>query len=120
MKSRDYRVPGHAPQARPPLDAMNERTRALHRQVDEASRSAGVPYLHHEGPTVQVDLRGSDAMLRWQHNKAERVTLHDEPWSSLPQIYARYGTEEGRKLIAALAELEGGRGVVLTDSGMSA
>lgn len=99
---------------------MGASTRALHEAIDRHTREGGIAYLHPDGPSVQIDLRGGANMCTWQHEKAERAMLDTAPWSSMPQIYSRYGTESGRQLIAALCELERAEGVVLTDCGMQA
>ena len=38
---------------------MSEATRSIHRALDEHARRTGIPYLHPDEPTVQLDLLGS-------------------------------------------------------------
>ena len=83
-------------------------------------RRHGLPYLHPDGETLQLDLLGSEPMVRWQERKAAAVFLSAEAWSALPQTYARYGTETGRRLIGEVCRLEHAAGAVLTDGGMQA
>ena len=99
---------------------MDAATRELHEGIDAAIRRTGVPYLHPEGETIQLDLLGSAPMVRWQERKAELMFLSSECWSDMPQIYARYGTTPSRKLLAWVRDLEGAAAAVLTDSGMQA
>ncbi len=99
---------------------MDPSTRDLHDGIDAAIRRSGVPYLHPEGETVQIDLLGSEPMVRWQERKAELMFLSSECWSDMPQIYARYGTVSSRKLLSWVREIEGAAAAVLTDSGMQA
>ena len=104
----------------PPRAAMATPTRSLHDAIDATMRRLGQPYLHPDGETLQLDLFGSEAMVRWQERKAAAVFLAGETWSALPQTYGRYGTESGRRLIAAVCRLEQAAGAVLTDGGMQA
>jgi cystathionine beta-lyase/cystathionine gamma-synthase len=99
---------------------MSEATRELHGSIDDAIRRSGVPYLHPSDPTVQLDLLGSARMTEWQEGKAGCLFDGTECWSSLPQVYARYGVETTRDLIAKVSLLEGGASVILTDCGMQA
>ena len=108
------------PAAAPPRAAMRRATRALHDAIDAAMRRHGRPYLHPDGETLQLDLFGSAPMVRWQERKSAAVLLSSEAWSGLPQIYGRYGTESGRRLIAAVCRLEQSAGALITDGGMQA
>ena len=108
------------PAAPPPRTAMSPATRRLHDAIDTAMRRHRQPYLHPAGETLQLDLFGSAPMVRWQERKSAAVMLSGEAWSRLPQIYGRYGTENGRRLIAAVCRLERAAGAVLTDGGMQA
>ena len=104
----------------PPRAVMATATRSLHDAIDAAMRRHRQPYLHPDGETLQLDLFGSGAMVRWQERKAAAALLAGEAWSALPQTYGRYGTESGRLLIAAVCRLEQAAGAVLTDGGMQA
>ena len=108
------------PATPPPRAAMSPATRDLHDAIDAAMRRHGQPYLHPDGETLQLDLFGSAPLVRWQERKAAAMFLSSEAWSGLPQIYGRYGTETGRRLIAAVCRLEQAAGAVLTDGGMQA
>ena len=117
---QEYLDPSGCPRARPALQDMHATTRSLHASVDEAARKCGVPYLHPEGPSIQLDLLGSRRMTAWQEAKAEAVFAGERCWSDLPQVYGRYGVEVGGDLIRAVRELEGAAGVLLADCGMQA
>ena len=104
----------------PARAAMSPATRALHDAIDTAMGRHGQPYLHPDGETLQLDLFGSQPMVDWQERKAAAVFLSHEAWSALPQIYGRYGTESGRRLIAEVCRLERAAGALLTDGGMQA
>jgi cystathionine beta-lyase/cystathionine gamma-synthase len=69
---------------------------------------------------VQHDLLGSPDVVAWQEAKAELLLGGDGAWSELPPLYARYGTDGTRALIAALRALEGARCAAVVDSGMQA
>jgi hypothetical protein len=120
LKISNYLNVESCPGERPDLAAMSERTRALHRSIDAAIRRTGVPYLHPDCPTVQLDLLGSDRMTAWQEGKAAFLFDGNGCWSELPQVYARYGVETTRTLLQEVASLEKAAGVVLTDCGMQA
>lgn len=120
MKIEDYLDPTGCPQTRPELQAMAEATRALHASIDVAIRRQGIPYLHPEDPTIQLDLLGSERMVAWQEAKASCLFEGDGCWSSLPQVYARYGVESTRRLLETVMKLENARAAVLTDCGMQA
>lgn len=116
-----YLDPHSAPPADPPpREQMAAATRELHDAIDARIRESGVPYLHPDGPSLQTDLFGGEAMREWQIAKGDAVLSGEVCWSDLPQIYARYGTESTRALIAAVAELEAAPAVVITDSGQQA
>ena len=104
----------------PPRAAMGLATRSLHDAIDATMRRLGLPYLHPDGETLQLDLFGSEPMVRWQERKAAAVLLSGEAWSDLPQTYGRYGTESGRLLLAEVCRLEQAAGALLTDGGMQA
>jgi methionine-gamma-lyase len=120
LKIADYLNPESCPKAKPALEAMAEPTRLLHGSIDGAIRRAGVPYLHPEDPTIQLDLLGSARMTAWQEGKASFLFDGGGSWSELPQVYARYGTEKTRSLLKKVLELENARAAVLTDCGMQA
>jgi cystathionine beta-lyase/cystathionine gamma-synthase len=103
-----------------PRDRWRPTTRALHDAVDAHIRATGVAHLHASQATVQRDLLGSDAMVAWQEGKASFLFGAAGCWSELPHVYARYGTDGGRALLAALRGLYGAEGAVVADSGMSA
>ena len=111
---------GAVPDEPPPRAAMSPATRSLHDAIDATMRRLGQPYLHPDGETLQLDLFGSEPMVRWQERKAAAVFLAGEAWSDLPQTYGRYGTESGRLLLAEVRRLEQAAGALLTDGGMQA
>ena len=115
-----YLDPAAAPAEPPPRAWMAPATRTLHDGIDASMRRHGQPYLHPDGETLQLDLLGSEPMVRWQERKAAAVFLSAEAWSALPQTYGRYGTETGRRLIGEVCRLEHAAGAVLTDGGMQA
>lgn len=112
--------PAGCPADRPPLDAMTARTRRLHDSIDAHARRAGVPYLHPDEPTVQLDLLGSARVIDWQEGKAQFLFASEGCWSELPHLYARYGTTATAQLIARLKQLEGAQSALVCDSGMQA
>ena len=112
--------PTIAPAERPEMTSMGSETQALHEGIDLEIRRSGHPSLHPEGRTVQTDLFGGPQIIAWQEAKGACTMLGEECWSSLPQIYARYGTEPGRELMRTVQTLEGATGAVLTDCGMQA
>ncbi len=121
MAIADYLNPYSAPPLPPQLAEMAEATRTLHQAIDAAMRLSGMPYLHPDGgPTVQLDLLGSKRMADWQEGKVAFLFEGEGCWSDLPQVYARYGTEPTRKLLAKVRELEAASSVVLTDCGAQA
>jgi hypothetical protein len=62
--------PSGCPRQRPPLHDMDSSTRRLHDALDAHARRTGVPYLHPDEPTVQLDLFGSAQVIAWQEAKA--------------------------------------------------
>lgn len=120
MTIRDYLDPTHAPDERPPLDAMSPVTRELHASLDEHARRDGIAWLHPVRRTIQRDLLGSPNVVAWQEAKAAFLIAGGGAWSELPHLYARYGTPGGAALIAALRAIEGARAVMVTDCGMQA
>jgi methionine-gamma-lyase len=116
----EYQDPHRSPEGRPRLADMSPLTRDLHQAIDSTARRLGHPYLHPEGPTIQLDMLGSRRMVAWQEAKAEMVFLEERCWSELDQFYGRYGAETGRALLREVAGLERARGVLLTESGMGA
>ena len=84
--------PRACPAERPPLAAMAPATRALHEDLDAHARRTGLPYLHPDEPTVQLDLFGSARAIAWQEAKAAFLVAAEGCWSDLPHLYARYGT----------------------------
>lgn len=67
-----------------------------------------------------LDLLGSRRMTAWQESKAGLLFEGNGCWSGLSQVYARYGVETTRQLLAAVKSMENASGVVLTDCGMQA
>ncbi len=121
MPIADYLNPLHSPPLPPQLHDMSAATRALHEAIDAAMRRSGLPYLNPDGgPTVQLDLLGSKRMADWQEGKVAFLFEGEGCWSDLPQVYARYGTEPTRQLLAKVRELEGAECAVLTDCGAQA
>lgn len=108
------------PSERPPLAEMATTTRELHQSIDAHIRETGMPYLHPTDKTVQLDLMSSAPMIKWQEGKVELLFGGESCWSELPQVYARYGTESGRALLARLRTLEAASAALLCDSGMQA
>jgi hypothetical protein len=49
---------------------MSATTRNLHEAIDAHAKRTGVPYLHPDEPTVQLDLLGSKQVIEWQEGKA--------------------------------------------------
>jgi cystathionine beta-lyase/cystathionine gamma-synthase len=117
---RDYLDPASCPAERPALGQMGAATRALHGAIDAHARRDGVPYLHPESPTVQLDLLGSARVIAWQEGKAEFLFAGEGCWSELPHLYARYGTTAGASLLAAIKQLEQASCALALDSGMQA
>lgn len=112
--------PAGCPADRPPLSAMSEETRGLHKALDDHARRSGLPYLHPEQPTVQLDLFGSSRAIAWQEAKAAFLFASEGCWSELPHLYARYGTTATLALIERLKDLEQAGSVLVCDSGMQA
>ena len=112
--------PAACPAERPSLDAMSRTTRDLHTGIDAHIRATGVPYLHPDEPTVQLDLLGSSRVIEWQEGKAAFLFASEGCWSELPQLYARYGTTATAALIAKLKTLEHASSALVCDSGMQA
>lgn len=112
--------PAGCPAERPPLELMSEATRTLHHAIDEHARRTGIPYLHPDEPTVQLDLLGSAQVVAWQEGKAAFLFASEGCWSELPHLYARYGTTATAALIARLKALEHATSAIACDSGMQA
>jgi cystathionine beta-lyase/cystathionine gamma-synthase len=112
--------PASCPTDRPSLDAMSSATRNLHNAIDAHARRAGVPYLHPDEPTVQLDLLGSKNVIAWQEGKAAFLFASEGCWSELPHLYSRYGTTATAELIARLKTLEHASAALVCDSGMQA
>ena len=106
MTVADWLDPIHCPVERPPLARMGRRSRELHDGIDDHIRSSGVPYLHPESPTLQLDMLSSKQVRAWQESKAQFLFMGDGCWSQLPHLYARYGTTAGATLIERVRELE--------------
>lgn len=99
---------------------MSAITRNLHNAIDAHARRTGVPYLHPDEPTVQLDLLGSKTVIAWQEGKAAFLFASEGCWSELPHLYARYGTTATAELIARLKTLEHASAALVCDSGMQA
>src|SRR5688500_2183096 len=99
---------------------MSKTTRDLHSGIDAHIRATGVPYLHPDEPTVQLDLLGSSRVIEWQEGKAAFLFASEGCWSELPHLYARYGTTATAQLIAKLKTLEHATSALVCDSGMQA
>ncbi len=112
--------PAGCPAERPPLTAMAADTQRLHARIDAHARRTGVPYLHPDEPTVQLDLLGSARVIAWQEGKAQFLFASEGCWSELPHLYARYGTTATCELIARLKTLERSTAALICDSGMQA
>ena len=108
------------PADRPALEAMSPSTRGLHDSIDAHIRRTGVPYLHPDEPTVQLDLLGSARVIEWQESKAAFLFAGEGCWSELPHLYARYGTTATAELIASLKVMEHAGAAIVCDSGMQA
>ena len=117
---RAWLDPGRCPAERPPLEAMSAATRGLHDGIDAHIRRTGIPYLHPNEPTVQLDLLGSARVIEWQEGKAAFLFASEGCWSELPQLYARYGTTATGELIARLKVMENAAAAIVCDSGMQA
>lgn len=116
----DWLDPTGCPIDRPPLEAMAPRTRQLHDALDAHARRTGLPYLHPEDPTVQLDLFGSARTIAWQEAKEAFLFAAEGCWSELPHLYARYGTTSTAQLITKLKSLEQATSALVLDSGMQA
>jgi cystathionine beta-lyase/cystathionine gamma-synthase len=116
----DWLDPNSCPVERPPLEAMSPATRNLHASIDAHARRTGIPFLHPDEPTVQLDLLGSKQVIEWQEGKAAFLFASEGCWSELPSLYARYGTNATAQLIAKLKTLEHASAAVVCDSGMQA
>jgi cystathionine gamma-synthase len=112
--------PASCPAERPPLDSMSAATRDLHEAIDAHAKRTGIPYLHPDEPTVQLDLLGSKQVIEWQEGKAAFLFASEGCWSELPALYARYGTNATAQLIAKLKALEHATAALVCDSGMQA
>ena len=99
---------------------MAASTQDLHATLDAFARRSGLPYLHPDEPTVQLDLYGSARVIEWQEAKAASMFLGEASWSDLPPLYARYGTAATRAVLARLRGLEHARTALACDSGMQA
>ena len=112
--------PRECPRERPSLEAMSAATRHIHEGIDSHIRRTGIPYLHPNEPTVQLDLLGSAHVIEWQEGKAAFLFASEGCWSELPHLYARYGTTATSRLIAKLKALEHASSALVCDSGMQA
>lgn len=99
---------------------MSDATRQLHDALDAHAKRSGVPYLHPDDPTVQLDLFGSARAIAWQEGKAAFLFAAEGSWSELPHLYARYGTTATAELIGRLKQLESASCALVCDSGMQA
>jgi cystathionine beta-lyase/cystathionine gamma-synthase len=99
---------------------MSAGTREIHNGIDAHIRRTGIPYLHPDEPTVQLDLLGSARVIEWQEAKAAFLFASEGCWSELPHLYARYGTTATADLIAKLKAIEHSSAAVVADSGMQA
>jgi cystathionine beta-lyase/cystathionine gamma-synthase len=99
---------------------MSPATRDLHNSIDAHAKRTGIPYLHPDEPTVQLDLLGSKRVIEWQEGKAAFLFASEGCWSELPPLYARYGTTATAELIAKLKTLEHASSALVCDSGMQA
>src|SRR4051812_10541879 len=99
---------------------MSPATRHIHDAIDAHARRTGIPYLHPDEPTVQLDLLGSKQVIDWQEGKAAFLFASEGCWSELPHLYARYGTTATTALIAKLKQLEHASAALVCDSGMQA
>src|SRR6188474_1585301 len=116
----EWLQPEACPAERPPFSSMSARTRQLHDSLDAHARRSGLPYLHPDEPTVQLDLYGSARAVAWQEGKAAFLFAREGAWSDLPHLYARYGTTATAALIGRLKALEAAGAVLVCDSGMQA
>ncbi|MFQ5937150.1 MAG: PLP-dependent transferase [Acidiferrobacterales bacterium] len=117
---RYYLNPEGCPGTRPLMEDFAPSTQAIHKAIDGAIRKHGIPYLHPDGPTLQLDMLGSHNMINWQESKAAWGFTGEQCWSDLPQFYARYGMETTRALLAKVRSMENASGAILTDCGMQA
>jgi cystathionine beta-lyase/cystathionine gamma-synthase len=120
MNISEWLDAAHCPQTRPSLDLMSAETRDLHLKIDEHIRKAGVPYLHPDDKTVQLDLLSSKQVIDWQEAKVAFLFEGEGCWSELPQLYGRYGTTDGQALLQKVRELEHASSALACDSGMQA
>lgn len=120
MSIADWLDPRSCPREKPSLDAMSAATRDVHEAIDAHAKRTGIPYLHPDEPTVQLDLLGSKQVIEWQEGKAAFLFASEGCWSELPHLYARYGTTATAELIAKLKTLERASAALVCDSGMQA
>ena len=99
---------------------MGEATQSIHHAIDDHARRTGIPYLHPDEPTVQLDLLGSAQVVAWQEAKAAFLFASEGCWSELPHLYARYGTTATTTLIGKLKAQEHATSAIVCDSGMQA
>ncbi len=99
---------------------MGAATQSIHLAIDGHARRTGIPYLHPDEPTVQLDLLGSAQVIEWQEGKAAFLFASEGCWSELPHLYARYGTTATTTLIGKLKALEHATSAIVCDSGMQA
>ena len=69
MTIQEYLDPAGCPPSRPSLSDMGAATRSLHTSVDAAIKASGIPYLHPDGESIQLDLLGARHMTAWQEAK---------------------------------------------------
>ena len=120
MSLDDYQDPTSCPFERPAIDKMCEDTRNLHTQIDAFAKQHGQRWLHPNSPTLTQDLLGGRQMQDWQERKGAMSMLGEDCWSKLPQVYGRYASAPGLKLIEAVCKLENAKAAVVTDCGMQA
>ncbi len=120
MKIDDWLDSATCPAERPSLDLMSPETKDLHQGIDEHIRATGSAYLHPKDKTIQLDLLSSRQAIDWQEAKVAFLFEGNGCWSELPQLYGRYGTKDGRRLLRELRGLEHASAALACDSGMQA
>ena len=113
--------PGACPLGRPPLDSMDPATRELHAALDAHARRSGLPYLHPDEPTVQLNLFGSQH-VESNGRKGRPPACFSARRAGRPcRRSTRAMTHPATgALIARLRDLEHARAALACDSGMQA
>ena len=100
---------------------MSDATRTLHDGIDEHARRTGIPYLHPDEPTVQLDLLGSAQVVEWQEGEGGIPVCQRRLLVGACLISMRATAPlQPRELIAKLQAIEHATSAIVCDSGMQA